>query len=348
MDKTTIIIPKRDIVDNDKSYWAIFFCSILKAIRYQKNLGSNWGGAKSLKEYKGELRLNNFFSNMKNTIKNHAFEYVMVDFLKTNSGIDAFKLLCDSILKSYGVNDFYIRYMNVFKVGTDSEVYRARVEYSKTELTMLLPKGVMAKPKTIISDINGCTLTETLNYSDLFIVISDGKDTFGFVGEVEGNNGEDLFSKSYFNRNARKDKYCSFGIAASDKKKHGDNLIKGNVSLNMDEVIGRWILNFSKSSDYVTDYYSSIEAVQSLIEGHFSYMDSMPGGGRRDIVEIIKNNWSSDINELMHTLESFIDYAMPIDNFHYQEIYNGKVSFRPSSLIIPGAIPLYDMSEIII
>jgi len=345
--KTTILIPRNEtiIIDGDKSYWALFYCSILKALRYQKNLTSNWGDAKSLREYKGDLRLNNFFSNMKNTIKNHAFEYVMVDFLKTKAGISAFKLLCDNILKSYGINDFLIHYMNVFKVGSDSEIYTAREEYNKAELTMLLPRGIKAKPKTKISTIDGCTLTDALQYSDLFVIISDGSDTFGFVGEVEGNNGERLFTSAYF-KGSRKDKYCNFGIAASDKKSHGDFFIKGNVSLNMDENIGRWILNFSKSDDYIIDYYTSIHSVQSLIEGHFSYMDSMKNVGHKDIIEIIRKNWSSDILELIHLLESFIDYAVPPNNFHYQETVNGNILFRPSTIITPGSIPLYDISKV--
>ena len=86
---------------------------------------------------------------------------------------------------------------------------------------MLLPDGEMAMPESRIALPGGSgeyRLIDTLMYSDLFIIISNGEETIGFVGEVEGNHGEELFTKSYFEKNKMKDKHCVFGVSVSDKK----------------------------------------------------------------------------------------------------------------------------------
>lgn len=338
--KKTILIPQINILLDTSNYWAAFYCSILKTIRYQKNLDSVWGENNTLKEYKGELRESGFFSNMKNKIKNHAFEYVMADFLKTKDGIGIFKDLCANVLNDYNLNGFDIKLINIFKVGTDTEIFDAKAEYQKSTLTMLLPKGIKALPTSVI---NGYNLNETLKFSDLFIIISDGNETFGFVGEVEGHHGEKLFRNTFFKENPIKDKYCTFCIGVSDRKNYADKSIKDSISLVKDESIGRWMLHFSKSHYYVRDYYYAIENIQNLIEGHFGYMNSLYDEGHVKILDLIKTNWNTDIKELISTLESFIEYAFSPKNFHYQESIDGVNSYRPSTLFLPNQIPLYEI-----
>ncbi|WP_206223144.1 hypothetical protein, partial [Pseudomonas viridiflava] len=109
------------------------------------------------------------------------------------------------------------------------------------------------------------TLNETLDNSDLFILISNDEETIGFVGEVEGNKGEDLFLASYFKRKPAKDRYCTFCIGISEKTKHNKTSIKGEISLNKSEAVGRWILNFSKSSYFAKDYRSAVRIIQGVV-----------------------------------------------------------------------------------
>lgn len=319
----SIILPQADknIVEDTTSYWAAFYCSILKTIRYQKNLAYRWGNSTSLQDYKGELRESGFFKGMKNTVLNHAFEYVMTDFLKTKPGLSYFKDLCKSILSDYDINEFDISLMNIFKVGTDSEIFNAKANYDKTELLMLLPNGIKAQPTSIV---NGYSIGSTLKYSDLFIIISNGEETIGFVGEVEGNHGEELYRQSYYENNQLKKKHCTFGVSVSDKKTHAGISIKDSVTLNRSEATGRWILNFSKSNYYINDYHHAVENLQNLIEGHFGYLSAITDGGHEKILNLIKSNWKKDIVVLINELESLVDFAFAGDNFHYQETIEGK------------------------
>ena len=341
---TSIILPQvgKNIVEDTTSYWAAFYCSILKTIRYQKNLTHGWGSSISLQDYKGELRESGFFKGMKNTVQNHAFEYVMVDFLKTNAGISYFKDLCQCILADYNINGFEISLMNIFKVGTDSEIFNAKQSYNSATLLMLLPNGIKAKPTSVVK---GYTIDSTLKYSDLFIMISNGEETIGFVGEVEGNHGEDLYLESYYQKNKMKDKHCTFGVSVSDKKTHADVSIKENITLNKSIAVDRWILNFSKSNYYIKDYHHAIENLQNLIEGHLGYMDAIEDSGHSKILNIIKLSWKKDVLELISQLESLVDFVFAGNSFHYQETIDGKIVYRPSPLVLPGLLPLYSISE---
>lgn len=342
--QTSIILPNhtKTIIQDTTAYWAAFYCSILKTVRYQKNLDHVWGNNKSLKDYRGELRISGFFHRMRGKVQNHSFEYVMVDFLKTKTGIKIFKELCYKILSDYEIKDFNIELMNIFKVGNDTDIFNAKEEYNKDIVKMLLPKGIIALPKSVIPGYN---LSGTLKYSDLLILISNGEETIGFVGEVEGVHGEGLFQKSYFTKNPTKDKYCTFCIGVSDKKKHGSTMIKDLITLNKDESIGRWTLHFSKSNSYIADYITAIENIQNLIDGHFGYMESIPDLGHKKIIDLIKNYWGKDIIELISSLESLVEYVVSTNTFHYQEYNNGVLFYRPSPLSLPDQLPLYSIND---
>ncbi|WP_157636526.1 hypothetical protein [Burkholderia ubonensis] len=329
-----------ELIKNSTSYWATFYCAILKAIRYQKNLQFTWGASTSLQDYRGELRQSGFFRKMKDSLLNHAFEYVMADFLKTNVGISHFKNLCLNILKDFDINDFEITLMNVFKVGSDTEIHHARINYNNADVQMLLPNGLKAWRTSVIAGYN---INGTLQNSDLFILISDGRKTVGFVGEVEGNHGEKLYRPSYYEKG--KGKYCTFGVSVSDKMEFSGNSIKGNVSLNKSNITGRWILNFSKSHYYIKDYNHAIENLQGLVDGHFGHLDFIEDAGHGRILGIIKDNWSKDVVDLISALEEIVDFAFSSDNFHYQESIDGKIVYRPSTLMLPDQPYLYSIEE---
>ena len=301
-----------------------------------------WDATASLQDYKGELRESGFFKGMKSTILNHAFEYVMVDFLRTKPGVVYFKKLCQNVLADHDIKDFDISLMNIFKVGTDSEISKALQSYRGENVLVLLPGNIKAKPESIIYGYN---IQKTLKYSDLFILISDKKETIGFVGEVEGNHGEKLYLKSYYQENKLKDLHCTFGISVSDKKMHSDTSIKENITLNKSEAVGRWILNFSKSNCYIKDYHHAIENLQNLIEGHLGYMQAIIDVGHSKILDVIRLGWKKDILELISELEVLVDFVSVGTGFHYQETIDGKVVYRPSPLVLPGQLPLYSIPE---
>ncbi|MFI8645609.1 hypothetical protein ACIGJK_12550 [Pseudomonas iridis] len=218
----------------------------------------------------------------------------------------------------------------------------AKNNYQKTRVLMLLPRGVKAYPTT---KNLGMTLDETLKNSDLFILISNDEETIGFVGEVEGNHGEQLFLPAYYNDKPMKDKYCTFGVGVSGKTKHGDEQIKGEISLNLSEAVGRWILHFSKSDSFAKDYRQAVRNVQGLVDGHYGYLDDIEDPSHQKILNMIKSGWDKNILELISTLEAFVDYVVPVNNYYYQEIVGEKILYRPSPLVMPDQLPLYSIEE---
>jgi predicted secreted protein len=286
---------------------------------------------------------------MKKTISNHAFEYVMTDFLKAKSGINHFKLLCKQVLAEHGITDFNISLMNVFKVGNDSELSSGIKSYRFRRTSMLIPKIGEVWPETVLmsserhlfdEDFN---IQNTLKNSDLFIIISDNNRTVGFVGEVEGNNGDVMFSASYYKKKPEKDKYCTFGVSVSDRKKLNGIILKNSIEVVKSEETGRWLLNFSKSHSFSTDYYYSIDNIQALLEGHYGYQNKIEDEGHKSVLEIIKKGWEKDVVDLIMELEEFLDFAYNKKVFYYQEDRAGEIEYRPSSLVIPGEVPLYSL-----
>lgn len=350
-DSVEILLPKFEILKPDDTipYWAGFYCAVLKTLRYQKNLETGWGRSISLKDYKGVLRDAGFFKVMKRNIYNHAFEYVMTDFLRTKLGINHFKLLCKEVLAEHGIANFEISLMNVFKVGNDSELHYGIKSYRFKRTSMLIPKIGEVWPETILrsserrlfkEDFN---IENTLRNSDLLIVISDKNRTIGFVGEVEGNNGDGMFSPNYYKKKPEKDKYCTFGVSVSDRKKLNGVVLKNSIEVVKSEKTGRWLLNFSKSHSFSRDYYYSIDNIQALLEGHYGYQDNIEDEGHKRILEIIKIGWEKDVIDLIIELGEFVDFAINKKIFYYQQDQAGEIAYRPSSLIIPGEVPLHSL-----
>lgn len=135
--KTILIKPK--ITDDASSYWAMFYCSILKTLVYQKNIKFPFKG-KTLQGYKGTLHHPaNFLNQMKGNIANHGLEYLMIDFLRSKDGCDVTKVLIDNLLAKQDITDFEYKYFNVFKLGEDSHLYSVIEQYDDPNVKVFSP-----------------------------------------------------------------------------------------------------------------------------------------------------------------------------------------------------------------
>lgn len=349
MTNTFLIKPR--LTDSAKSYWAMFYCSIMKTLINQKNIPYQLN-QDSLRSYRGELRNPaNFFNQIKSAIKNHGFEYLMTDFLRSEDGRDTLNNLLNSLLTTYGINDFEYQYMNVFKIGEDSALHQVIEKYEDPDAQVFFPDGniFFNRKKTIIQTLTYplSKLSKTFINCDLLIMISDGKNhTYGFVGEVEGGHGEELFRKNYWDKNNKiKSKYTSFAIGSSDRKKVLNGVQpKGSVVLHKDEG-NRWILHFSNSNQFIKDFTRTINNIDMLLGGHSHNIDmDALDDSHRDIINIITEKWATNIRHLIDELEKFIEYSISkkeLYSQHDDEESEGGTIFKPSLITLDDRFYLH-------
>ena len=277
----------------------------------------------------------------------------MIDFLRSRDGEDVFKELSGSLLKEHGVNDFELEYMNIFKLGRDSNSHTIISKYSNPEVTIFIPDHEPLKPErrkiNLSVKYSFSNIACAFSNNDLLIMVSDGKNhTYGFVGEVEGLHGEGLFLDTYWKKNG-KGRFTTFAIGSSDrKKKVAETQPKGNTIIHRDNV-GRWIVHFSNSTNFIEDFAEAIDNLELCFDGHFSNIKTKDTS-HMTIINTIKLGWGTGVNSLISTLESLIDYSININEFYYQEDYteeSGEIRtiYKPSLIAIDNKFYLHKINE---
>lgn len=350
MTKTVLIKPKMS--DSGASYWAMFYCAILKTIVYQKNLQFRFKNP-SLQSYRGTLEHPaNFFNQMKASINNHGFEYLMIDYIRSKDGIEARDILISELLQQYGILDFEYKYLNVFKLGDDSSLHEEIAKFDDPDVKVLAPIHQQTFQRGKINLIGQTrpvsNIAKSFLHSDLLIMVSDGRNhTYGFVGEIEGHHGENLFRDSYWaNNNGIKGRYTSFALGASDRKKSIDDIIiKESIVLTSDNE-GRKILHFSNSNPFMKSFKLAINNIDLCLAGHFSNIGGLDESHQK-IIDIIKDSWNNNAQELISTLEKFIDYDFNLEDFYYQsDDGNNGTIYKPSPLALQNNFYLHKVNQI--
>ncbi|HFQ4858679.1 TPA: hypothetical protein ACGUPG_004535 [Vibrio vulnificus] len=338
--KTILIKPK--FTNDASSYWAMFYCAILKTLVYQQNLKYRFK-SNSLQSYRGVLEHPaNFLNQMRGNISNHGLEYLMIDFLRSVDGVDVTKELVSNLLRKHGVTDFEYQYLNVFKLGDDSTLHSTIEQYEDPNVKVFTPNKTMPFNRKKI--IQGFTyplsnIARSFVYSDLLIMISDGKGhTYGFVGEVEGQHGENLFRSTYWdNRDGIKSRYTTFAIGASDKKRAVNKVpVKENITLTED-INGRFILHFSNAHHFIKGFKHAIKNVELCLGGHYNNIDGLDDSHRK-VLNVVNDGWGSDKYEVIKNLESLIDYDVDIEHFYYE---NEDAKFKPSAIALTNQFHLH-------
>ncbi|MBS4430485.1 hypothetical protein E2566_08205 [Pectobacterium punjabense] len=341
--KDTIIVKPR-VINEAISYWAMFYCAVLKTIYNQKNLKFNFDNG-SLESYRGKLKHpSNFFNQMKSAVSNHGFEYLMIDYLRSIDGIDITKKLLDRLLNKRGITNFEYLFMNIYKVGSDSKLQDIIEKYDDISVKIFVPHNnykAFTKKNEAGFTYNIGNIGKTFIHSDLLMLISDGKKhTYGFVGEVEGLHGENLFTPKYWA--GTKAKYSSFAIGASERKKKIEDIeVKNNILISED-FEGREILHFSNANQFVKDFKLALSNIELCLNGHFSNI-SHSDESHAKIFKFISDGWSKPLNETIIKLESFIGYSFSSDVTYNQSSENSI--FKPSIIYSLSEFPLYQLDK---
>lgn len=321
MTDTILIKPK--LVNSATSYWAMFYYAILKTVANQKNIKYPLIQP-SLESYRGVLKHPaNFFHQMRSSLRNHGFEYLMIDFLRSQDGSEIFAQLTSSLLQENGINDFDIKLLNIFKLGSDSLVSKRISGYKNPDVKIFLPgrtESVFERKKAGLSiSYSSGNISAAFGFCDLFIMVSDGaKHTYGFVGEVEGQHGERLFREDYWGgKNGLKSKFATFALGASDRKKNIEAVSpKGNIVLHRD-ASGRWVVHFSDSSEFIKDFTHAISNLELCLGGHSSNI-RITDKSHESVLALITKNWGVDKEIVFSHLEQLIDYSVDTHMFYYQ------------------------------
>ncbi len=294
----------------------------------------------TLQNYRGTLKHPaNFFHSMKANVFNHGFEYLMIDYLRSRDGSEARDKLVLSLLNQYKIQDFEYKYLNIFKLGDDSTLHDEISKYEDPDVKVLAPMKdqdfFRRKPWLVGHTRPVSNIAETFRYSDLLIMVSDGRNhTYGFIGEVEGHHGENLFRGTYWsNKDGIKGRYTTFALGASDRKKKIDGfVVKENIILTQDSD-ERWILHFSNANAFMKSFKSAINNLELCLGGHFSNIGSLDESHQK-ILNIIEDEWNGNVYDLIKKLESLVDYDVDINEYSYQMDENSEIIYKPSPIAL--------------
>ncbi|EPQ3686043.1 hypothetical protein MWT85_003821 [Morganella morganii] len=348
---SVVVFIQPKLITNTSSYWAMFYAAIFKALAYQKNIQFPLGN-KSPQAHRGELNTpSNFLNQIKHNIQNHAFEYLMMDLLRSDYGITTRHHLVTRLLETCGITDFEYKYLNVYKMGKDS-IYYENAMNNPFDVKIVAPKFNPSTGFRVGFQMFTHPVNEALtNYphSDLLLIVSDGKNhTYGFLGEVEGRRGINLFRNSYWV--GEKGKYATFGIGISDKNNLNINdapvQLSSNIALFTDTE-ERVILNYSNITSFAKDYIRAINNMELCFNGQFANIGTDSDAGHEYILKIISDNWGNGssiiINALIKHVSFNYDYAATIYNQLNSE--TRKFEFKPNMLILENSYCLHQMKS---
>ncbi|MGJ0636556.1 hypothetical protein [Xenorhabdus bovienii] len=339
-----VVFIEPKIITCVSSYWAMFYSAIFKALAYQTNMEFPLG-EKSPQEHRGDLNTpQNYLSIIRKNLQNHAFEYIMMDLLRSEYGANIRYHLVNRLLELYGITDFEYSYLNIFKMGKDSVHYKLELD-RPFDVKVITPKNnEHSQPLEVTSKLyQGFTypiniaLTNFPN-SDLLLVVSDGKNhTYGFLGEIEGNRGVKLFQRTYWS--GEKGKYATFGIGISEKNTlriHGDSYqLSNNIVLFRDENY-RQILNYSNITHFARDYHRAITNMELYFNGQTQHVGTGNEEGHDHVLSLIRSNWGNRSKAIIEVLSEQVNYAhgsaSPV--YNQQDSETKKWSFKPNILAL--------------
>ncbi|MBI6529976.1 MULTISPECIES: hypothetical protein [Morganellaceae] len=342
-----VVFIEPKFINNTTSYWAMFYAAIFKALSYQTNMLHPLG-EQSPKSHRGDLSTpSNYLARISSNLQNHAFEYLMIDLLCSEYGSTTRDILVNNLLFQYGITDFEYKYLNLYKMGKDSIHHKLQLDnsFDVKVITPINPKFLgSSKNKYQAFTYPIHTAFNNFPYSDLLLIVSDGKKhTYGFLGEIEGNNGQQLFRKGYWG--AGKGDYATFAMGISPKKSlkidgHKHQL-SNSIVLFSDEN-NRLILNYSNFSPFAKDYFKAINNMELFFNGQTKHL-SKEDKGHEYIIDLIKYNWDQPSGYIIELLSQHVKYtydpAFTLYNLPDPEM--NKKSFKPNFLALVNSYCLY-------
>lgn len=283
------------IIPDAKSYWALHFCAVLDCLHQHKQLQFKPTGlprypAWTLSDMRGNMPAN-FFLILKGSIKNWGFQYFVANYLNIRMGEEVVRKLIDRLAAHYSKKFFAPINRVWFHVsGIDSKL-GALLEDEFSEVYPKYVNGELADPRLL------------RRRSDLCMTISpEGeRSIYAIFGEVEGNNGDELFRKSFWDR---KPTHCVYGVGiveGSGGYYIEDFLHAKNPKIN---------ILFESKNHVVIDFNRAVEIFESLFLAgpNVPYSIGAPvDDGTAFFRDWLVKNWNVPVNELIPFLRSMFD-----------------------------------------
>lgn len=280
------------IIADQKSYWAMHFCSILETLHQQKQL--KYSFRRSIPDEAPQSLANlvantppSFFGQLKGSITNFGLQYFLAHYLMSYEGRNAVVSVLNGIANAYDVDlAGSLSSFGVSVCGVDS--------YSGHQFLQSTDAVIFGYNEHTIQNV-----WRDINYVDLCILLE--RKIFPYkvavLGEVEGNNGAKLLRDSFWDQ---KSSFCSFGIGVVTND-------SGHMTIQTFQTLSglKTILTLSSSFSVVEDFKTAIDTLDVLFSMR-PHIKIPLHDGMEDVVNLIRHHWNYSVEGLIKDLKSMI------------------------------------------
>lgn len=303
MEKTLIEIIRPGIYKNLNSYWAMHYCAILETLNEQKTISH--GFQRNYMNYV-EPTLENlvskagfsFFSAIKNSLQNFGLQTLLCHYLLSSEGKPIFD---DIVAKVSELHSFdFMKDTQEYGIFISAKDFRSGEQFINENNPVLLNLAGRSY-KDIVDQVS---------YADLCILLKSTNANWGILGEVEGNNGDDLLSEAFWKR--KKGTYYSFGIGVTQKYKKFKSVTTDPIAAP--EITGqylkteygwKYIVLMSTENSVIHDFQNAIGTIQTFMtfgpSQRANYDPSL-----LPVLNLIKASWDKNIVDLISELRSML------------------------------------------
>lgn len=284
------------IITDSKAYWANHFSSVLECMHFHKQLQFSpstlpayptW----SLSDLRGNMP-ENFFLVLNGYIRNWGFQYFIAQYLNQKCGSNVVKKLMDQLQVHYP--RYFPEDLNRvwFYVSGSDSIMSNYLDGNYDEIYPETINGITAEMDKLKRNSDLCMVVSTL--------LEDKR--VGVFGEVEGNNGYKLETRSFW---SGKPLHCvfGFGVIAGESKSHFVEVYKGFDAPKVN-------VFFESSHHVIRDFLGGISCIENLLR---TGPRANPLINNKDdeldfFVSHLMSNWNTPIIEILSFLRKFIDY----------------------------------------
>ncbi|MFM2607902.1 hypothetical protein AAFX30_09775 [Vibrio chagasii] len=291
---STLVTPiSLGIIENQKSYWANHFYSVIQCLDAQKGFKYSprridgyplW----SLSSLRGHLPPN-FFDVVQDYLRNWGFQYFLVSFLNQKMSSNLVQEVVNRLGALYNISfSDQLREYSFHISGNDS----ALSDGLKSHFSEVFPLAI---------GNNKPDIDKVIANSDICLVLKnpDTDTKVGIFGEVEGVYGNKLRNQSFWDG---KSDFCVFNIGMIDGKTKQCYI--ENVTFNGSSKVN---LYFEKEHFVANDFSITLEWFKQLLMygPHFSLKANNEEFDY--FINYLKVNWAKPACELLEHISSFLD-----------------------------------------
>jgi len=287
------------LITNQRSYWSTHFYSVLECLRYHNTL--QWPGRKlsdlgkvnwSLEDLRS-VAPPNFFQLIDAYMRNWGMQYFFATFLNRYEAQPIVQAMINKLAELWNC-PFGTTEYSFYISGRDSDLGR-QVSLRFDEI---FPN------KVLLDEPNQ---QKVIDFSDLCMILKSkehfdeqgNQKRLGLFGEVEGNNGEDIFKAKYW---SGKSNYCvfAFGVVAEPGS-------SAYISAKLVGQVNRALVTFQTGHSVVKDFRTILWWMAHLFM--YGRLAALPPNIDEEIgffLNFIKSRFDKDIVELISELGEFV------------------------------------------